>query len=53
MIVVTHRTASVRHCDQIVYLEDGRVRSAGTFDEIKAAVPEFDEQLPAKLAFGR
>jgi ABC-type multidrug transport system fused ATPase/permease subunit len=52
MIVVTHRTASVRHCDQIVYLEDGRVRSAGTFDEIKAAVPEFDEPLPAKLALG-
>jgi ABC-type multidrug transport system fused ATPase/permease subunit len=52
MIVVTHRTASVRHCDQIVYLEDGRVRSAGTFDEIKAAVPEFDEPFPAKVAFG-
>jgi ATP-binding cassette, subfamily B, bacterial PglK len=52
MIVVTHRTASVHHCDQIVYLEDGRVRSAGTFDEIKAAVPEFDEPPPAKLALG-
>ena len=52
MIVVTHRTASVRHCDQIVYLENGRVRSAGTFDEIKAAVPEFDEPFPAKVAFG-
>jgi ATP-binding cassette, subfamily B, bacterial PglK len=53
MIVVTHRTASVRHCDQIVYLENGRVRSAGTFDEIKAAVPEFDEPFPVKAASGR
>ncbi len=53
MIVVTHRTASVRHCDQIVYLEAGRVRKAGTFDEIKAAVPEFDDSQPAKVAFGR
>lgn len=52
MIVVTHRTASVRHCDQIVYLEGGRVRKAGTFDEIRAAVPEFDEPQPAKLAVG-
>jgi ABC-type multidrug transport system fused ATPase/permease subunit len=51
MIVVTHRTASVRHCDQVVYLENGRVRSVGTFDEIKAAVPEFDEQFP-KVALG-
>jgi ATP-binding cassette, subfamily B, bacterial PglK len=52
-IVVTHRTASVRHCDQIVYLEDGEVRKAGTFDEIRAAVPEFGEPQPAKLAVGR
>ena len=52
MIVVTHRTASVRHCDQIVYLEDGHVRKAGTFDEISAAVPEFDEPRPARLAAG-
>ena len=52
-IVVTHRTASVRHCDQIVYLQDGRVRKAGTFDEIRASVPEFDEPHPAKLASGR
>jgi ATP-binding cassette, subfamily B, bacterial PglK len=51
MIVVTHRTASVRHCDQVVYLESGRVRSIGTFDEIKAAVPEFDEEFP-KVALG-
>jgi ABC-type multidrug transport system fused ATPase/permease subunit len=46
MIVVTHRTASVRHCDQIVYLDAGRVRAAGTFDQISAAVPEFNEPAP-------
>ena len=46
MVVVTHRTSSVRHCDRIVYLEGGGVRSAGTFDEVKAAVPEFDESSP-------
>ena len=51
MIVVTHRTASVRHCDRLVYLEDGRVRATGTFDEISAAVPEFDEPArPVRLA---
>ena len=33
MIVVTHRQASVRHCDRLLYLEGGRVRALGTFDE--------------------
>jgi len=43
MIVVTHRTASVRHCDRLLYLEDGAVRADGTFDDLKALVLEFDE----------
>lgn len=46
MIVVTHRTASVRHCNRLVYLEQGSIRMAGTFDELRAAVPEFDEPAP-------
>jgi ABC-type multidrug transport system fused ATPase/permease subunit len=48
MVVVTHRTASVRHCDRLVYLERGRIRTMGTFDEVRVAVPEFDE--PAQSA---
>jgi ATP-binding cassette, subfamily B, bacterial PglK len=46
MIIVTHRTASVRHCDRIVYLQGGSVRATGSFTEIQAAVPEFDEPQP-------
>jgi ABC-type bacteriocin/lantibiotic exporter with double-glycine peptidase domain len=46
MIVVTHRTASVRHCNRLVYLEQGSIRMTGTFDELRAAVPEFDEPAP-------
>jgi ATP-binding cassette, subfamily B, bacterial PglK len=42
MIIVTHRAASVRDCDCLHYLESGVIRAAGTFDEIRTAVPEFD-----------
>jgi ABC-type multidrug transport system fused ATPase/permease subunit len=49
MIVVTHRTASVRHCDRLIYLEDGAVRASGTFDQISALVPQFDEPAPPRL----
>ena len=54
MIVVTHRQASVRYCDRLLYLEQGRVRALGSFDEIRAAVPEFGEpEQPLKLAQAR
>ena len=51
MIVVTHRTASVRYCDRILYLQDGAVRAVGTFDEIRASIPEFGEpSTPLRVA---
>jgi ABC-type bacteriocin/lantibiotic exporter with double-glycine peptidase domain len=43
MITVTHRTASVRYCDRIVYVEHGAIRASGTFDEVAAAVPGFGD----------
>ena len=42
MIVVTHRVATVRNCDRILYLDGGKAQALGSFDEICAAVPEFD-----------
>jgi ABC-type multidrug transport system fused ATPase/permease subunit len=52
MIVVTHRIASVRHCDRLVYLERGAARAVGTFDEVRTAVPGFDDAVraPEELA---
>ncbi len=42
IIFVTHRIASVRHCDRILYVENGKVRASGTFAEVRAVVPELD-----------
>jgi ATP-binding cassette, subfamily B, bacterial PglK len=47
MIVVTHRVASVRNCDRILYLDGGRVRALGRFGEVCASVPEFIAGEPA------
>ncbi len=33
-IVISHRVASVKDADQIVYLEDGRITEQGTHDEL-------------------
>ena len=34
MIVIAHRLSTVRSCDRIVYMEDGRIAGVGTFDEL-------------------
>jgi len=43
-ITVAHRLATVRRADLMLYLENGRIVNSGTFDEVRAAVPDFDRQ---------
>ena len=41
VIIVAHRLSTIRRCDQIAYLEDGRLMTVGTFDEVVARLPAF------------
>ena len=43
-IVIAHRLATVKDCDQVAYLEMGRIVSTGTFDVVRNTVPNFDRQ---------
>lgn len=43
-IVIAHRLATVRDCDQVAYIHDGRLQCVGEFEEVRAAVPNFDRQ---------
>jgi ABC-type multidrug transport system fused ATPase/permease subunit len=47
LILIAHRLSTVMSADQIIYLEAGRIRAQGTFEEVRSAVPDFDKQ--AKL----
>ena len=40
-ILVAHRLSTVRHVDALAYLERGRVRAVGSFDQVTAASPGF------------
>jgi len=44
LIVIAHRLSTVRKADQVIYLNRGSVEAVGTFDQIRAKVPDFDEQ---------
>ena len=44
LIIVAHRLATIRHCDQVAYLENGELKALGTFEEVREAIPGFDRQ---------
>jgi ATP-binding cassette, subfamily B, bacterial PglK len=42
MIFVTHRIASVRNCDRVLYLEAGRMRALNSFEAVCGTGADFD-----------
>lgn len=43
-ITIAHRLATIRNCDLIIYLENGREISRGSFEQLRENSPEFKEQ---------
>lgn len=41
IVVVAHRLSSVRRCDEVIYLSEGRIGTRGTFEEVVATNAEF------------
>lgn len=41
-IIVAHRLSTVRHCDVVLYMEDGQIKDAGTFAELRDRNPGFE-----------
>lgn len=35
VVVVAHRLSTVRHCDRLIFMENGLVTASGTFDEVR------------------
>ncbi len=44
MVVVAHRLSTVRDADQVFYMDQGSIRAAGTFEEVRNQVPDFAAQ---------
>jgi ABC-type multidrug transport system fused ATPase/permease subunit len=44
VVIIAHRLSTVRNADKVVYLSNGTVLATGTFEEVRTAVPDFDNQ---------
>ena len=47
VLLIAHRLSTVRNVNKVVYLSNGKILASGTFNEVRLAVPNFDQQ--AKL----
>lgn len=47
VVMIAHRLSTVRNADLVLYLEKGKIRSIGTFEQVRESIPNFDAQ--AKL----
>lgn len=44
LIAIAHRLSTVRHCDVVIYMAEGRILATGTFDQVRISIPDFDHQ---------
>ena len=44
VIVIAHRLSTIKSVDKIAYLEAGKIKKIGSFEEIRNAIPDFDKQ---------
>jgi ABC-type multidrug transport system fused ATPase/permease subunit len=44
VIIIAHRLSTVKNVDKVIYLSNGSVLAAGTFEEVRNSVPDFDLQ---------
>ena len=44
VILVAHRLSTVREMSKVVYLAGGKMIASGSFEQVRATVPDFDKQ---------
>jgi ATP-binding cassette subfamily C protein len=47
MIIIAHRLATVKNCDRLILLNDGRIAGQGTFEELHERNAEFKSMVRA------
>ncbi len=43
-VIIAHRLSTIKDVDMLLYINQGKIIAKGKFDEVRAIVPDFDEQ---------
>jgi len=43
-VIIAHRLSTIKDVDTLLYIDHGKIIAKGTFNEVRALVPDFDEQ---------
>lgn len=49
VLIVAHRLSTIRHCDQIIFLQEGKIISSGTYEELLSRCKGFEKLVKAGL----
>ena len=44
LVIIAHRLVTVRSCSRVIYLDHGRIAAAGSFNEVRQKISDFDRQ---------
>ena len=44
VVMIAHRLSTVRFADKVVYIDEGKIQAQGTFEQVRAQVPNFEKQ---------
>ena len=47
LVIIAHRLSTVRHCDRLFFLRDGRIEAVGSYDELLAENRYFQQMVRA------
>lgn len=45
IIAIAHRLSTLKECDALLYMKDGKIMDKGTFKELKEKYPDFENML--------
>ena len=44
VLMIAHRLSTVLSADRVIYVDKGEIKAQGSFEEVRRAVPDFDQQ---------
>ena len=44
LVLIAHRLSTIREAREVIYMDNGKIVARGTFESVRAQVPDFDNQ---------